>query len=130
MRKSDLIWPVLVAVVGLSTALVIYLNAAEDSDVDENVQVVVVDGQTYRIPLSDTKMYRGQLQRYGGQALVLFDDFNRWFAGFWRGRSLAITIGSITTIASIGLFLLARLAPSDPDDGDGDHHRRGASGPT
>src|SRR5262245_60766393 len=107
MQRRDLIWPVLVAVVGLSTALVIYFNADEDSDLDENVQVVIMDGKTYRIPIADTKMYRRELQRFGGQALVLFDDFNRWFVGLWRGRSLAITIGWLTAIASIGLFLLA-----------------------
>jgi hypothetical protein len=123
MRKGDLIWPALVAVVGLSTALVIYLNAAEDTDLDENVQVVIgVDGQTYRIPLADTKMYRRELQRFGGQALVIFDDFNRWFAGLWRGRSLAVTIAWITAIASVGLFLLAWQVPSDPDDRGKDHH--------
>jgi len=27
-----------------------------------------------------------------GEAAVLFDDFNRWFAWLWQGKTLGITI--------------------------------------
>jgi hypothetical protein len=68
MRNRLILCSVLVAVVGLSSALLIYLTASEDSDLDENVQTVVVDGKTFRIPLASTKMYRRELQRFGGGA--------------------------------------------------------------
>jgi hypothetical protein len=113
MRKRLTLCSVLVAVVGLSSALLIYLTAGEDSGFDENVQTVVVDGKTFQIPLASTKMYRRDLQRFGGGAAVLFDDLDRWFAGLWRGRSLAVTLAWIATFASLGLFLLARQMPSD-----------------
>jgi hypothetical protein len=113
MRKRLILCSVLVAVVGLSSALLIYLTASEDSDLAENVQTVVVDGKTFRIPLASTKMYRRDLQRFGGGAAVLFDDLDRWFTGLWRGRSLPVTLAWITAFASLGLFLLARQLPSD-----------------
>ena len=111
---------------GLLGALLIYSRANEAADDDDNVQVVIVDGKAYRIPLSSTKTYRRDLQRFGGEAAVLMDDLNRWFAGLWRGRSLAITTAWITAFVSVGLLLLARQLPPDPspgasrgDDGDG-----------
>jgi hypothetical protein len=115
MRKRLIVCSVVVAVIGLLGALLIYLTAGDDSDIDENVQILIVDGKTYRIPLASTKMYRRELQRFGGQASVLFDDFNRWFVGLWRGRSLAVTMAWITVLVSLGLFLLARQMPSDLD---------------
>ena len=115
MQKRLIICSVVVAVVGLFGASLIYFTAGEATDTDENVQILIVDGKVYRIPLADTKMYRHELQRFGGNAAVLFDDFNRWFASLWRGRSLAITTACITGFVSVALFLLARQVPSDPD---------------
>ena len=112
---------VVVAVAGLFGAALIYLTAGEDSEADADVQVVVVDGKTYRIPLANTKMYRRELQRFGGEAAVLADDFNRWFAGLWHGRSLGITIAWISAFTALALFLLARQMPPDADSsGQGD----------
>ena len=120
MRTRLLICSVLVAVIGLSSALVIYLTAGEDSR-DEGFQTVVVDGKTFRIPLASTKMYQRDLRRYGGEAAVLFDDINRWFAALFRGRSLAIITACVTAFVSVGLFLAARATPAGPySDGRGD----------
>jgi hypothetical protein len=105
-----MICSVAVAVVGLLAALLIYVRA-DDSDADENVQIVIVDGQTYKIPLASTKMYQRELRRFGGEAAVLFDDINRWFAGLWRGRSLAIITACVTALVSVWLFLLALAEP-------------------
>jgi hypothetical protein len=101
---------VAVAVVGLLGALLIYVRA-DDSDADQNVQIVIVDGKTYKIPLADTKMYQRNLRRFGGEMAVLSDDISRWFAALWRSRSLAIITACITAIVSVWLFLLAREMP-------------------
>ena len=105
---------IVVAVVGLCSAALIYLTAGEDP-IDEDSQIVLVDGKAYPIPIASTKMYRHELERFGGKAAVLFDDFNRWFAGLWRGKSLAVTVVWITAFISAGLFLLARQLPPDPN---------------
>jgi len=108
-----MICSVVIAVVGLSAALAIYLTVGAGSEPDENFQILIVDGQIYRIPLADTKLYRRDLQRFGGNAAVVFDDLTRWFAGLWRGRSLAITVACITGFVSLGFAVLARNTPPD-----------------
>jgi hypothetical protein len=117
MQKRLILCSIIVAVVGLCSALLIYLTAGEDSDGDDAFEFVMIDGKAYPIPLAGNKMYRRELQRFGGKAAVLFDDFNRWFAGLWRGRSLAVTVVWITAFISLGLFLLAREWPPDPEPG-------------
>jgi hypothetical protein len=104
---------VAVAVVGLLGALLIYARA-DDSDADENVQIVIVDGKTYKVPLASTKMYQHELRRFGGEAAVLFDDIDRWFAPLFRARPLAIITACITAFVSVGLFLAARGMPAGP----------------
>jgi hypothetical protein len=117
MKKRLTLCSIIVAVVGLCSALLIYLTAAEDMDGDEAFEFVMIDGKAYPIPLASNKMYQRELQRFGGKAAVLFDDFNRWFAALWRGKSLAVTVIWITAFISLGLFLLARQWPPDPEPG-------------
>jgi hypothetical protein len=117
---------VVVAVIGLVSALLIYVTAGADGEADENVQILVVDGKTYRVPLASTKTYQRELRRFGGEAAVLFDDINRWVAGRWRGRSLAITVAWITAAVSLGLLFLARRMRDDPSsDAGGDEREPG-----
>jgi len=121
VKKRLLICSVLVAVVGLSTALLIYLTAGEDSGGDDGFQTIVVDGKTFKIPMASTKMYQRDLQRFGGGSAVLADDLTRWFTGLWHGRTLAATLTCITAFVSVGLFLIAREIP--PDLSGGAHGR-------
>ena len=123
MQKRLTLWSIAVAVVGLCSALLIYVTAGEAVDL-EGSEIVMVDGKAYPVPLADSRMYRRELQRFGGKAALLFDDFNRWFAGLWHGRSLAVTVVWITAFISLGLFLLGRNWPPDPEPGPrGEDHR-------
>ncbi len=115
MQKRLYLFSIITAVMGLSSALLIYVTAGEATIDYEGSQIVMVDGEAYPIPLANTKMYRRELQRFGGKAALIFDDFNRWFAGLWRGKSLAVTVAWITAFISVVLFLLARRMPPDPD---------------
>ncbi|TMH82752.1 MAG: hypothetical protein E6H49_03945 [Betaproteobacteria bacterium] len=117
MRKRLTFCSLIVAVVGLCSALLIYLTAGEGADGGEGFEIVMVDGKAYPIPLADTKMYRRELQRFGGKMALLLDDLNRWFASLWRGKSLAVTVVWITAFVSLALFLLARAMPPDPEPG-------------
>jgi hypothetical protein len=122
MRRRLIICSAAVAVVGLLSALLIYVRAGDDTESDADSQVVVVDGKTCRIPLASTKTYRRDLERMGGGAAVMADDLNRWFAGLWRGRSLGITVAWITAFVSLGLFLFARnMIPAEDSDGRDEH---------
>jgi len=60
-----------------------------------------------------SKRYNRELQRFGGKAAVLFDDFNQWFAGLWRGKSLGLTIVWLGVFASGCVYLVARRSKDD-----------------
>ena len=85
-----------VLAVGLASALGIYL-AAEDAP-----------GSAALAEMYGSKPYVHQLERFGGKAAVMFDQFNRWFAGLWEGRQLGITVAWITIIVAGGIFIVAR----------------------
>jgi hypothetical protein len=99
---------------GLGAATAIYLLADDTDDSSDN-QTILVNGVTYSVPASATKLYVRDLQRFGGKAALVFDDLNRWFSGLWRGRALAGTILWISVIASLAVLLAARyLFPDEP----------------
>ena len=107
---------IIILAAGLCGALLIYLTAADASDSAE--AYVMVNGVAYPVDLTHSKVYVHQLRLFGGKAAVLFDDFNRWFAGLWRGKSLATTVAWTSFFVSLGVVLFARLLPSSPDPDD------------
>jgi hypothetical protein len=104
----------IILLVGLSSALLIYLTAESVSE----------DGLVRQFEQS--KRYRHDLEVIGGKANVLADDFYRWFDGFWHGKSLAFTVAWITVVISVGFFFVAYHLPpesraddrSDKESGD------------
>ena len=79
----------LVLLVGLSSAILIYLAAENDSPSVLGYEIEC------------------------GNAAVFADDFSRWFIGLWHGKSLAITGACITIFISFGFFFAAGTSPSD-----------------
>jgi hypothetical protein len=86
----------LVLVIGLSVAVGIYFFAPER---DENLAMYEV---------TSSKQYNRTLQRFGGKASVLFDEFQTWFAARWQGKQLGVTIGWLAVGAAGVLYLLGR----------------------
>ena len=96
--------------VGLSASAWIFHEAEEDtSDV---IGYVIVDGQSYPVTTRDSKLYRYNLERFGGKAAVFADDLNRWFKSLLHGRPLAI----VTALSSIGIALVCFRAARRTDD--------------
>jgi len=93
----------LVLAVGLASAAAIYFSADEEVELSTSY-VVVIDPTA-------TKTYVRELRRFGGQAAVLFDEFNRWFAGLWHGKALGITIAWISVAAAVVIFWIAQRMP-------------------
>jgi hypothetical protein len=108
-------WVVLIA--GLCGAVAIWLTAGDDPAPAAS-QFVVVDGKTYPIAPGESKKYVRDVQRFGGKAGVLFDEIDRWFAGLWQGRSLAVTVGWIAVFLSVGLFLAGWIQPAGAEQND------------
>lgn len=101
---------VVILALGLLGAAAIYLTAEDEPD--SAAGYVMIDGKAYPIPPGSSKVYVRDLQRFGGKSAVLFDELNRWFAGLWQGKSLAITLAWISVSAALGVFLLARRLPA------------------
>ena len=92
LRLSALV----ILALGLASALGLYLAA---DDAPASAALAEMHG---------SKPYVHQLERFGGKAAVLFDQFNRWFAGLWEGRQLGITVAWITLGLAAAILLVAR----------------------
>ena len=103
----------LVLAAGLCTAALVYATAGDEPEGDLNY--VVAGGVAYPVDPRQTKPYVRTLERFGGKAAVLFDDFDRWFGALWRGKALALTIACLSTALAIALYLFALWLPADGD---------------
>src|SRR3954468_17705051 len=103
MRNRFQLAAVLVLLIGLGAAGAIYFNAEEEPQLSTSY-VIVMDPAT-------TKTYVRELERFGGKAAVLFDEFNRWFAERWHGRALGVTIGCLSLATAGLLYWIARRLP-------------------
>jgi hypothetical protein len=95
---------------GLGSAILIYHAARSDSGAVLGYEDA--GGSVYPIMPEDSKQYLGGLALYGGTANVLADEFRRWFAGLWHGKSLAFTVGCIAIFISSGVFYAANRPAS------------------
>jgi hypothetical protein len=101
----------LVLAAGLCAAALAFALVPEATE--EGVDYVVVDGVAYPVDQRRTKPYARTRERFGGKAALLFDDLNRWFAGLWRGKALALTIACLSTGVAIAMYLFALWLPDD-----------------
>ncbi len=65
------------------------------------------------------KRYEFQMERFGGKAAVMADDFASWFSGLWHGRSLAYTVAFLGTAAALLCFVGARVEFIAPEQQGG-----------
>ena len=104
----------LILLVGLGAAALIYLTAENDSD--SVLGYEIVHGHVYPMSPEDFKMYRHDLELYGGTFNVTAVDFTRWFLGLWHGKSLAITVACMTLLLAVGFIFVAHFLPSSRSD--------------
>jgi hypothetical protein len=95
----------LILVAGLVLAALIFL-AADDEQRDV-LGYEFAGGTSYAVPASDSKMYRHELERFGGKAAVFADDLNRWFASLWHGRRLALLVALVALVLAAAFFRAA-----------------------
>ncbi|MCL5023553.1 MAG: hypothetical protein M1497_09345 [Nitrospirae bacterium] len=111
-----------ILLVGLGSALVIYLTAGNDSG--RVLGYEIIGGHAYPISPEDSKMYRHDLELYGGKWNVMADEFMGWLAGLWQGKSLAFTVAWGTIFLSLGFFFVARHVRSDLPSDAGEENKR------
>ena len=84
LRESLILIGAIIILVGLGSSILIYRSAGDDSNGVLGYEII--DGSAYPISPEDSRMYRRDLELYGGKAAVVVDDFSRWFAGLWHGK--------------------------------------------
>lgn len=91
------------------------IRLVADEAPPEAAGYVIVNGEPVAVSPSDSKRYVRELERFGGKAAVLFDEFDRWFGSLWRGRRLGSTIAVLGAAVAFALYLLSRaVAPRPP----------------
>ncbi|MHB9073227.1 MAG: hypothetical protein ACYC6G_06870 [Desulfobaccales bacterium] len=95
----------IILLAGLGSAALIYHRAANLPGGASGYEAA--DGAILPIMPEDSKMYRHNLEVYGGKLNVMMDDFRRWFAGLWQGKSLAVIIACTSLIIAYGFFYAA-----------------------
>jgi hypothetical protein len=79
--------------------------------------------------LERTKLYRHDLEVYGGRANVLADDFREWWSGLWHGRQLAFTVAVLTVLAALAWRFVATPVPPAAEDPVGRTPQSGGGAP-
>ncbi len=99
----------IILLVGLGSAVLIYQTA--ETDLSSALGYDIAGQSVYPIMPENSKMYKHDLELYGGKAAVLADEFRRWFVGLWHGKSLAFTVAFISIFISFGFFFAANYMP-------------------
>ena len=89
---------VIILLVGLGSAILIYLTA--QNDLESALGYESVNGTVYPTNPEDSKRYMHDLEHYGGKANVLVNELRSWFAGLWHGKTLAFSVACITLVIS------------------------------
>ncbi len=100
-----------ILLVGLASAVLIYLAAMNDTS-DSTYDIV--GGFVYPGGGAYNKKYVHDLQLYGGNAAMLGDQFTRWFAGLWRGTSLAYTVACIAFVLAFVFYVAGNNSSGCP----------------
>jgi hypothetical protein len=101
----------IILLVGLGSSVLIYQSAGNDP--------------YGAVSYENSKMYRHNLEVYGGKFSVIMDDLRRGFLGLWQGKSLAFMLAGATIIISLGFFFAAhhlsqRSKPEAHNENDAD----------
>ena len=88
---------VAILLVGLLSAALIYLYAADNSSSDRAAEI------------ESGRLYEYNVERIGGMAAVYAARLNRWLAGLWHGRPLAYTVAVLTVALALLCFAVARM---------------------
>lgn len=95
------------AVLAAGLALALLVHALSDDAPPPSASYAIVDGEAHAIPAHASRRYVSQLERFGGKAAVLFDEWIDWMASLAHGRRLAWTIGVLSVLAALGLHAFA-----------------------
>ena len=99
-----------ILLLGLASAVLFYISAINDTS-DSSYDVI--GGFVYPGGGAYNKKYVHDLQLYGGNAAMLGDQFTRWFAGLWRGKTLSYTVACIAVVLAFLFFVAGNNVPGN-----------------
>jgi hypothetical protein len=105
-----------ILVAGLLCSAGIYLAAADESGDSDIIGYEMVNGHQFPITASGSKRYQDQMERLGGNYMVLSDDLARWLSSLWHGQRLAYTIAFLSIVTALVCFWVARHPDYDLPD--------------
>ena len=112
----------IILLIGLGSAILIYLKAVNDSD---DILGYEVTGEgIYHLSPENSRIYARDLELFGGKAAVLANEFRNGFVGLWHGKSLAFTIACISILISFGVFFVAQHITTDSTSKERDENSR------
>jgi hypothetical protein len=113
-RLKSRLYASCIAVLALGLCAAVLVRTYAEDAPEEGVGYVVADGGApYALTPNQSKRYIIDLERFGGKAAVLFDEFDRWFHALWQGKALGVTIAWISVLVASGIFLFASWLPPD-----------------
>lgn len=115
---------VVILLAGLLAAAAVYFATEPNPAAEAGYETVVVDGKPYMVPTHWSKEYMRGLERFGGGAAVMFDRFDRWFAGLWQGRRLAATLAGLAVFVAGAVYLVGRRMAAVVEAGRAARRRR------
>jgi hypothetical protein len=83
----------IILLVGLGGSVLIYQRAGNDP--------------YGPLDFENSKLYRHNLEVYGGKFSVIMDDCRRWFLDLGQGKSLAVMLACTAVIIAFGFFYAA-----------------------
>ena len=105
-----------VLLIGLLSAAYLYWQAG---NVEDGALVYeFAGGNVYLVDPADSKMYRHDLERFGGKAAVFADDLNRWLSSLWKGRRFAILLAILSILAALMLYRAGKKRGSSDEAPD------------
>jgi hypothetical protein len=113
LKKRLQLIGLVILVAGLLAGFLIYQTFADEPE--GGIGYVIVDGVSYPVDPQSSKRYLRDLEQFGGKGSVLLDQFSRWLGALWHGKMLGITVGCLSVLVSLGIFLFAGYALPDRD---------------
>lgn len=108
LKRSELqLIAAIVLIAGLAAGVGVYVFAEDEQSA---TSYVIVGDSAYPVDPSSTKAYVRELERFGGKAAVIFDEFNRWFAARWQGKALGLTVAWISIAAAALIYWISSRA--------------------
>jgi hypothetical protein len=116
LSRSDLLRQCAGAILLVGLCAAAYLYATSTDAPAEGIGYVTEGGESFQVLPTDSRSYQRNLEYYGGKSAVLMLELRQWWAGLWRGSTLALVVACAALLAAGCCLYAARFLEEDPED--------------